>query len=267
MAMDLSDRPAVLGMQKARFETAGGVTLLDNISVTFRAGCLTAIVGHNGSGKSTALKMLAGLNKPTGGAVTLDGDDVGRFSAREFAKSVAYLAQDPGHGADYTVEELIALGRYPWHGPFGRLRERDKQAIERAILLTGLEALRKRAVSTLSGGERQRAWIAVTLAQQASCLLLDEPISALDLSHQYEILLLLEQLCKQDGLCIVAVLHDINLAARFADHIVALKGGKLIADAPPDTIMQPDMLRDIFGMDMLVQSHPTHGHSIALANV
>ena len=259
MAMDLSDRPAVLGMQKARFETARGVTLLDNISVTFRAGCLTAIVGHNGSGKSTALKMLAGLNKPTSGAVTLDGNDVGRFSAREFAKSVAYLAQDPGHGADYTVEELIALGRYPWHGPFGRLRERDKQSIERAILLTGLEALRKRAVSTLSGGERQRAWIAVTLAQQASCLLLDEPISALDLSHQYEILLLLEQLCKQDGLCIVAVLHDINLAARFADHIIALHAGAIFTTGSPAEVVTRNNMEQVFDLKCQIISDPVHG--------
>ncbi|XKE90536.1 ABC transporter ATP-binding protein [Thalassospira australica] len=265
--MDLSDRPAVLAMQDAHFQTAEGSILLKEVSVTFRAHSLTAIVGHNGSGKSTALKMLAGLNKPSGGRITLYGEDIASFDTRGSAKNVAYLAQDPGDGADYTVEELVALGRYPWHGPFGRLKDHDKRAIERAIALTGLEPLRQRAVCTLSGGERQRAWIAVTLAQQAPCLLLDEPISALDLAHQYEILLLLEELSKQDGLCIIAVLHDINLAARFADQIVALKDGHLIADGPPRTIMQPDMLRDIFGIDMLVQPHPTNGHPLALANV
>jgi len=265
--MGLPDSPAVLKMQEACFQTAEGIKLLDEVSVSFRAGSLTAIVGHNGSGKSTALKMLAGLNKPSGGIITLDNEDITHFGTREFAKNVAYLAQDPGDGADYTVEELVALGRYPWHGPFGRLQEDDRDAIERAIFLTGLGPLRQRAVRTLSGGERQRAWIAVTLAQQAPCLLLDEPISALDLAHQYEILLLLEELSKQDGLCIIAVLHDINLAARFADQIVALKSGRLVADASPQTIMQPDMLRNIFGIDMIVQPHPTNGHPVALANV
>ncbi len=265
--MNLTDHPVVLAMQDTRFETAEGIKLLDELSVTFRTGSLTAIVGHNGSGKSTALKMLAGLNKPSNGTITLYGQDIAEFGAREFAKNVAYLAQDPGDGADYTVEELVKLGRYPWHGPFGRLRDKDRQAIERAILLTGLEPLRQRAVRTLSGGERQRAWIAVTLAQQAPCLLLDEPISALDLAHQYEILLLLEKLGKQDGLCIITVLHDINLAARFADHIVALKGGRLVIDATPGEIMQPDMLHDIFGMDMLIHPHPTNGHPVALANL
>ena len=254
-----------LCLQNVGYKSQTGTQLIDDLSIGFAPGTLTAIVGHNGSGKSTALKLLANLIPATKGKVLVNGRPASTYGARDFAKQVAYLAQEPGDGADYTVEELITLGRFAWHGPFGRLKPSDHDAVERAIALAGLAPLRDRAVQTLSGGERQRCWIAVTLAQQSRCLLLDEPISALDLSHQLDVLMLLEKLVREDGLCVVAVLHDINLAARFSDRIVALRGGKLIAGDTPANIMTPETLRQIFEIDMMVQPHPVHGHPMALA--
>lgn len=267
MPLDPAGVAPIIKIEDAGYTTSDGKQLVSGISASFNRGSFSAIVGHNGSGKSTSLKMIANIAPPTSGKILLNQSDISLLSTRDFAKQVAYLAQEPGDGADYTVEELVALGRYPWHGPFGRLGTKDHEAIERAISLTGLGPLRHQAVRTLSGGERQRAWIAVTLAQQTQCLLLDEPISALDLAHQFEILLLLEKLAHEDGLCVIAVLHDINLSARFCDHIVAFRKGRLIVDASPKEMMRPETLRQIFGLEMLVHAHPGSGHPMAFANV
>lgn len=162
------------------------------------------------------------------------------------------------------VGELAALGRYPWHGVLGRFGPHDAERTQRALHLTGMRAFSDRLVDTLSGGERQRAWLAMLVAQDASCLLLDEPIAALDVSHQIDVLSLVRDLSREADISVVLVLHDINMAARFCDEIVALHSGRLIAQGSPEEIMDADVLRRIYGIEMDVLPHPANGRSIAL---
>ena len=214
----------------------GDAAILDNINIEFREGEVTALLGHNGSGKSTLLKVLARQMSPSSGNASLLGSSFRTTGAREFARTVGYLPQHPPGTDGLTVRELVALGRYPWRGPLGRYTGEDHQFIDQAIHDTGLDHFQHRSVDTLSGGERQRAWIAMLLAQQTRCLLLDEPISALDVKHQVETL--------------IVVLHDVDLAARFCDRLVALKGGRLIADGSPRDIMDSGILESIYGVPM-----------------
>lgn len=220
------------------------------------------MVGHNGSGKSTAMNILARALRPNTGELLVDGEDAHCLDRRAFARRIAYLAQNPGAGADYSVVELVGLGRYPWHGPFGRPSNKDREAVERALVIAGLKDFSDRQVASLSGGERQSVWIALTLAQDAACLLLDEPISALDLNHQIEVLRLLSRLTAEEGLAVIAVLHDINLAARFCNRMIALKGGRIVVDGTPETVMTAERLEDIFGIRMVIGRHPVVAGSL-----
>lgn len=236
--------------------TIEGQAILRDIALDFPKGGVTALVGHNGSGKSTLLKVMARQMAPTAGAVLYDGKPVAEFQERAFAREVAYLPQDVATGADMTVRELVACGRYPWHGPLGRFTDEDHEKVEAALAATHLERFGDRVVGTLSGGERQRAWIAMLVAQDSKCLLLDEPTAALDIAHQIEVLSLVRSLSHEKGLGVVIVLHDINMAARFCDLIHALKNGQVIASGAPDSIVRPDMLRTIYGIEMDVAPHP-----------
>lgn len=228
----------------------GDTTIVNGINLNFREGEVTALLGHNGSGKSTLLKVLARQLAPAQGNVRLLGDARHRGNAREFARTVGYLPQHPPGTDGLTVRELVALGRYPWRGPLGRYTDEDESIIDQAIADTGLNAFRHRSVDTLSGGERQRAWIAMLLAQQTRCLLLDEPISALDVKHQVETLRLVHRLAEERDLTVIVVLHDVDLAARFCDRLVALRNGTLIADGAPSDIMNSDTLELIYGVPM-----------------
>lgn len=228
----------------------GDTTIVRNLNIGFREGEVTALLGHNGSGKSTLLKVLARQLKPSSGEVSLLGHAFANTGAREFARTVGYLPQHPPGTDGLTVRELVALGRYPWRGPLGRYTGEDHERIDQAIADTGLDRFRNRAVDTLSGGERQRAWIAMLLAQQTRCLLLDEPISALDVKHQVETLRLVHRLAEGRDLTVIVVLHDVDLAARFCDRLVALRAGQLIADGSPDEIMTSGTLESIYGVPM-----------------
>ncbi|WP_273428117.1 ATP-binding cassette domain-containing protein [Marinobacter sp.] len=228
----------------------GDTTIVKDINLDFREGEVTALLGHNGSGKSTLLKVLARQLAPAKGDVRLLGNCKHRTDAREFARTVGYLPQHPPGTDGLTVRELVALGRYPWRGPLGRYTSDDYELIDQAIADTGLTPFRHRSVDTLSGGERQRAWIAMLLAQQTRCLLLDEPISALDVKHQVETLRLVHRLAEERDLTVVVVLHDVDLAARFCDRLVALRGGQLIADGTPQEIMNSGTLETIYGVPM-----------------
>lgn len=228
----------------------GDATILRNVTLDFREGEVTALLGHNGSGKSTLLKILARQMTPSSGDVRVLGTSFQRTGAREFARTVGYLPQHPPGTDGLTVRELVALGRYPWRGPLGRYNAEDHRLIDQAIKDTGLTRFQYRSVDTLSGGERQRAWIAMLLAQQTRCLLLDEPISALDVKHQVETLRLVHRLAEQRELTVVVVLHDVDLAARFCDRLVALKSGALVADGSPRTIMDSGILESIYGVPM-----------------
>jgi iron complex transport system ATP-binding protein len=228
----------------------GDTTILRKITLAFREGEVTALLGHNGSGKSTLLKILARQLAPSSGDAHLHGRPFRNTGAREFARSVGYLPQHPPGTDGLTVQELVALGRYPWRGPLGRYNDEDRRIIDQAIADTDLADFRHRSVDTLSGGERQRAWIAMLLAQQTRCLLLDEPISALDVKHQVETLRLVQRLAQERELTVIVVLHDVDLAARFCDRLVALKSGQLVADGSPREIMDSRILESIYGVPM-----------------
>ncbi|MBW7472689.1 ABC transporter ATP-binding protein [Marinobacter sp. M216] len=228
----------------------GDTAIVSNLNIGFREGEVTALLGHNGSGKSTLLKILARQLSPSTGEASLLGHSFRDTGAREFARIVGYLPQHPPGTDGLTVRELVALGRYPWRGPLGRYTDEDHQLIDQAIEDTGLSRFRHRSVDTLSGGERQRAWIAMLLAQKTRCLLLDEPISALDVKHQVETLRLVHRLAEERDLTVIVVLHDVDLAARFCDRLVALREGQSIADGTPQEVMTSDTLETIYGVPM-----------------
>lgn len=242
-----------------------GRKILDGIDLAIGRGEVAALVGHNGSGKSTLIKLLARQIQPTAGTIAFEGRPIGTFGSREFSRKVAYLPQDLTTASGMTVRELVASGRYPWHGALGRFTEDDAAKVAEAIALTHLEPFANRLVETLSGGERQRAWIAMLLAQDATCLLLDEPISALDITHQIDVLALVHDLASRKSLSVAVVLHDINMAARFCDRIHALKAGRIIASGTPEEMMTSEILEDIYGLEMNVMPHPSR--SVPLAYV
>ncbi len=242
-----------------------GNPILSDVSLEFPAGEVVALVGHNGSGKSSLLKILGRQLSSTSGTITCGGRELGHYGDRDFARAVAYLPQDLNTGLEMTVRELVGCGRYPWHGALGRFSEIDKSKVDAALAATHIEMLADRLVGTLSGGERQRAWIAMLVAQDARCLLLDEPTAALDVAHQIEVLSLVRRLAHEGGRSVVIVLHDINMAARFCDRIHALKRGHVVASGTPATILVPDTLHDIYGIDMNVISAPNLNHPLTYA--
>jgi iron complex transport system ATP-binding protein len=215
-----------------------------------------ALVGPNGSGKSTLLRALGRVLRPRGGAVYLDGRSMTQWPTREVARRLALLPQGPALSNDMSAEELVWLGRSPHQGILGLPTAEDHEAVRWAIEETGIEALRRRQMSTLSGGERQRVWLALALAQRPQVLLLDEPTTFLDLNHQLEVLELIRYLNREHGLTVVMVLHDLNQAARYANRIVVLNEGAVYGEGAPGEILTADTLRDVFGVDGRVLAGP-----------
>jgi ferric hydroxamate transport system ATP-binding protein len=242
---------------------AGGRTLLHPLRLTLEARRVVGLIGHNGSGKSTLLKLLARQIPASAGAIRFAGKALPAWRDREFARKVAYLPQQPPPAGGMLVRELVALGRYPWHGALGRFGRTDRDKVDEAIALTDIAPFADRLVDTLSGGERQRAWLAMLVAQDAECLLLDEPISALDIAHQVEVLDLVRRLARDRDLGVVVVLHDVNMAARFCDEIIALHSGRLIARGTPADLMNAAQLEAICGIAMGILPHPVTGHPIS----
>lgn len=238
--------------------------LLAPTDLEFKPGKLYGVVGHNGSGKSTMIKLLARQLAPSSGQVRLDGEDAKRCPTRDYARRVAYLPQHLPSVTHLAARELIAMGRYPWKGPLGRHTRKDSAAIERAIRLTDVEDMLWRSLDTLSGGERQRVWLAMLVAQESCHLLLDEPLAALDLSHQEQVMALIRALASESGLCVILSIHDINTAARYCDEIIALRGGTLIHRGPPSHIMRGDTLHQIFGIPMHLVRHPADQSIVAV---
>lgn len=237
--------------------------LLEPLSLDLGAGKVIGILGHNGSGKSTMVKLLARQQRPSRGVLRFAGRPIESWDNRAFARRVAHLPQQTPPAAGMLVKELVALGRYPWHGALGRFGQRDRDKVAEAMALTDIEPFADRLVDTLSGGERQRAWLAMLVAQDAECLLLDEPIAALDLAHQMEVLTLVQRLSHEHGLGIVVVLHDVNMAARFCDELIALHSGRLVARGTPEEIVRPEVLRMIYGVEVGVIAHPHGGRPLA----
>lgn len=255
---------AMFALKAVSFSVPGRM-LLEPLTLTLPAKRIVGLIGHNGSGKSTLLKILARQQPASSGTVRFEDKTLPEWGDRPFARKLAYLPQHTPAASGMLVKELVALGRYPWHGALGRFGKVDREKVEEAIELTDIALFADRLVDTLSGGERQRVWLAMLVAQDAECLLLDEPISALDIAHQIEVLSLVQKLSHSKGLAVVLVLHDVNMAARFCDEIIALHTGKLIARGSPAEIMTPSALKEIYGIDMAVMAHPVTGHAVAVA--
>jgi ferric hydroxamate transport system ATP-binding protein len=232
--------------------TAGGHVLLRPLDLHIEAGRVTGLVGHNGSGKSTLVRLMAGQLAPDTGMVRCAGRPLADWGTREFAREVAWLPQQTPSTDGMTVRELVALGRYPWHGALGRFTADDATHVEEAMHAADVHRYADRSVDSLSGGERQRAWIAMLVAQNGRCMLLDEPTSALDVGHQLTVLELVRTLCAERAMTAVIVMHDVNMATRFCDRIVALREGRLLMRDDAAAIVDPARLEAIYGVPMSV---------------
>ncbi|ADV65950.1 ABC transporter ATP-binding protein [Deinococcus maricopensis] len=237
----------------------GARPVIDGLNLTLRAGAVTTIIGANGSGKSTLLRSLSRLLHPSGGQVLLDGADLHRLPGKVVAQHLAILPQGPTAPEGLSVEDLVWFGRHPHGGPFGRRTAEDRRVVEWALDQTGMRVFAARPLDQLSGGQRQRAWIAMSLAQGTDTLLLDEPTTYLDLSHQLEVLHLVRRLNDQEGKTIVMVLHDLNQAVRYSDEVVAVLGGQVYAQGDPGEVMTPALLRDVFGLEAHLLRDPDTG--------
>ena len=237
--------------------------IIEQLSLTLPPGKVTAIVGPNGCGKSTLLSALARLREPDKGQVLLDGHDINRLPSREVAKKLALLPQEASAPEGMTAFELIRFGRQPHQGMLRQWSDADQRIVEAALAAADISDLAHRPLDQMSGGQRQRAWIAMSIAQATPLLLLDEPTSALDVAHQYELLALIKELNQSIGLTVIMVLHDVNMAAKFSDHLIALHSGHVIASGAPDTMMTPETLLKIYGMELALFPHPTTGQPIS----
>ena len=242
----------------------GDRTVIDDLDLVLPAGKVTAIVGANACGKSTLLRSMSRLLAPRTGHVLLDGKDVHRMPAKQLARTLGLLPQSPIAPEGITVADLVGRGRHPHQGILSRWSRADDIAVAEALEATETAALSERSVDELSGGQRQRVWIAMALAQQTDLLLLDEPTTFLDVSHQIEVLDLLTDLNRTRGTTIVMVLHDLNLAARYADHLVALSEGRVHAQGEPAQVLTEEVVRSVFGLDSRVILDPTSGKPLML---
>lgn len=247
----LSTRDLVVGYE--------GRTVLDGLDLDLPADTFTVIVGPNACGKSTLLRTMARLLTPRRGAVLLDGAAIRDLPTRDVARRLGVLPQSPLVPEGITVADLVGRGRQPYQRWWRQWSAEDGRAVDEAMRLADVSALADRAVDTLSGGQRQRVWIAMTLAQDTGALLLDEPTTFLDLAHQVEVLDLLHRLRAERGRTVVAVLHDLNQAARYAGHLIAMRDGAVVAAGKPREILTADLVRDVFGLDCVVVPCPVSG--------
>lgn len=238
--------------------------VIDCLDLAVPPGRITAIVGANACGKSTLLRSMSRLLAPRGGRVLLDGKEVHRMPPKAVARTLGLLPQSPVAPEGITVSDLVGRGRHPHQRMLARWSKQDDEAVAEALEATQTVELADRPIDELSGGQRQRVWIAMALAQRTDLLLLDEPTTFLDVSHQVEVLDLLTDLNASRGTTIVLVLHDLNLAARYADHLIALAGGKLHAAGPPEQVLTPATVRAVFGMESQIITDPTSGKPLML---
>jgi iron complex transport system ATP-binding protein len=242
----------------------GGFRAIVDLDLKVERRSVTALVGPNGSGKSTLLRALGRLVRPSLGSVLLDGRDIAHLPTREVARRLGVLPQGPTAPGGITVAELVEQGRYPHAGPLRMLRRQDHDAITEALEVTAMAPFADRAVDSLSGGERQRAWIALTLAQSAPVLLLDEPTTFLDVRFQLEVMELVRSLNQGAGLTVVMALHDLQHAARYADRMIALSNGRMVADGPPSQVLTTVLLERVFGVKANIVTDPASGLPVAI---
>lgn len=229
------------------------------LSFAVPKGRVTCILGPNGCGKSTLLQALARLLRPVSGGVLLDGQLISKLPTKEVARRVGLLPQGPVAPAGLTVADLVARGRFPHQGLLQQWSFEDEAAVEHALEVTQVAGLRTRAVDELSGGQRQRVWIAMALAQDTPVLLLDEPTTHLDIAHQLEVLDLLAELNRSQERTVVMVLHDLNEAARYGHHLVAMRDGRIVAQGTPEAVVTAETVREVFGIDSRILTDPVTG--------
>ena len=237
----------------------GDKTIIKNIDLDIPEGKITTLIGANGCGKSTLLRSMARLLKPKSGCVLLDGKEVFTSSTKDIAKRLAILPQGPVAPEGMSVLQLVRQGRYPHQSWLKQWSEEDERCVVEALEATSMTEFSERTVDSLSGGQRQRAWIAMTLAQNTPVILLDEPTTYLDMSHQIDILDLLFELNRNSGRTVVMVLHDMNLASRYSDNIVAVKDGTVYATGEPETVMTTELVEQVFGLSSQIIPCPMFG--------
>jgi iron complex transport system ATP-binding protein len=236
-----------------------GHVVVDGLDIAIPDGEVTAIIGPNACGKSTLLRALARLLRPSVGQVILDGEQIHKLPTKEVARRLGLLPQAPISPEGIIVVDLIARGRTPHQRLFQQWSEADESAVRSALDATGTADLANRPVDKLSGGQRQRVWIAMALAQETELLLLDEPTTFLDIAHQIDVLDLVQQLNRERGRTVVVVLHNLNLACRYATHVVAMHDGSLVAAGRPSEVITTDTVRDVFGLESLIIDDPVSG--------
>ena len=242
-----------------------GVIIVPGFDVELRKGKITSIIGANGCGKSTVLKAIGRILPAEGGTVIVNDVDIKTMKSRDVAKWLAILPQTPTAPGTLTCEELVAYGRYPYQKGMGRLTKEDRDVVSWALEATGMFEFRQREIACLSGGQRQRVWVAMALAQQTNIVLLDEPTTYLDLSHQLEVLEILKHLNREQGTTIVMVLHDLNLASRYSDYLLAMKDGQIARYGTPEEVMTRDVLAECFFIDGDVVTDRRSGKPVCLS--
>lgn len=250
-----------VSMLKAEHLRAGydKKTIVDDVTIAIPIGKISVIIGANACGKSTLLKTLVRLIKPISGEITLDETRIDKIASKKLARTVGLLPQSPIVPEGIAVADLVGRGRYPHQSFLKGWTKEDTKAVAEALAIMGITNLANSSIDELSGGQRQRVWIAMALAQQTEILFLDEPTTFLDITYQVEILDLLTDLNQKQGTTIVMVLHDINLAARYADHIFVMRKGELIAEGAPKKIITSDLVKEAFSLDCEIIEDPVSG--------
>ncbi len=242
----------------------GDTTIIENLSVTIPKGKVTALIGPNGCGKSTLLKTLSRINKPKSGEIFIEQTSLGRIKDKVLAQQLSLLPQVLVSPEGITVRKLVEYGRSPYVSHWGRLSQADKKIVEQAMTETGVLEFAEQNVESLSGGQRQRAWIAMVLAQDTDIVMLDEPTTYLDLSHQIELMELMRTMNEQ-GKTVIVVLHDLNQACRYCDHLVVLKQGQLMAQGSPKEVFTERLLHEVFDLDAVVIDDPIASSPMCIA--
>ena len=250
-----------LGLQQASF-AVGSKTILKPLDLTIETGKITAILGPNGSGKSTLLKLLSGLIEPSAGQVSLGQQSLNKIKRSELAKKLTMLPQHSPVPLGMSVTDLVACGRHPYSGPFGRLQPEDYQAVEQALVRVGMDHHKDNRVDHLSGGEMQRVWLAMVLAQQTGILLLDEPTSWLDIQHQLRLLEIVRTLNHEQQITIVWILHDLNQALEYSDNILLMNKGELVKQGKAVDVLSESIIQEVFGVSMTRLSLGESGQTV-----
>lgn len=242
----------------------GGDVVLDALNLAIPRGQITVLAGPNGCGKSTLLRAIRRLHAPQSGQVLLDADDIAALGSKALGRRIGLLAQSPTAPQDMTVEELVRLGRYPHQSMLQPWSPGDEAAVTAAMAGTGVDTMRQRRIGSLSGGQLQRAWIAMVLAQETDTICLDEPVNHLDMAHQLDCLELVARLNREQGRTIILVLHDLNLAARYADQLVFVHGGRVHSRGAPEELMTPALIAQVFDVDAAILQDPVHQRPICV---